>query len=475
MKDNLKPDIEGATNEMARRNLNFFIEKTMPSYESQWFHNVICRNIEDWFSGKGKDKLMVFLPPQHGKSQISTRHAPAWILGKEPNCKVGVAAYNSTVASKFNRDVQRIMDEDEYKQIFDTRLPSPMDANLSRNNHEFDLVKSRGSLVSVGVGGGLTSRQIDVMIIDDVYKDAKEAWSPVQRDNVMEWYRTVVETRLNNGSKVLIVFTRWHEEDLAGKLLEEQPKQWDVVKIPAIKVNDLDPNDPREIGEALWPDKHSIKKLRDIERRDTTTFENLFQQDPQPTKGLLYGPNFKTWSQADLKGEESFKGISEMYCDVADGGGDYLCAVFYDKTPDLIYITDIVYTKEGTEFSEQILAEAILRNKTQTAYFESNAGGKIYSRNVNKIYKSIKGNLARFIAFYQSKNKESRIFTNSATVVNKLVMPSNWAVKHPIFYHDVTRFEKEFKKNKNDDGPDALTGVVEKALSESGNYYYGSG
>lgn len=459
--------IEDVKNELARRSLSLFIQHTMASYSAEWFHLRICSAVEKWFTGKGKDRLMIFVPPQHGKSQISTRHTPAWILGKDPTKKIGIAAYNSTVASKFNRDVQRIMESDEYKGVFKTRLPRAIDPNLARNNHEFDVVGNLGSLVSVGVGGGLTSRQIDIMIIDDVYKDAKEAWSPVQRANVEEWYRTVVETRLHNDSKVLIVFTRWHEKDLGGVLLEEQPDRWDVVKIPSIKVTDEDPEDPRKIGEALWPGKHSIEKLRDMEKRSTVTFENLYQQDPQPSKGLLYS-DFMIWN------ERNFKGVREMYCDVADGGGDYLCAVFYERTQELAYVVDVIYSKEGTEHTEKEVAEALVRNNTQTAYFESNSAGKIFSRNVKSKYAELKGSLCQVKAFYQSNNKESRIFTNQATVNAKVVMPYYWSAKHPQFYHDLTRFEKEFSKNKHDDAADAVTGIVEKGFSGSGKYYYSS-
>ena len=463
--------IDEAFHEYARRHLIRFIEITMPSYETQWFHKYTCQKIQDWYSGKGKDRLMVFMPPQHGKSQISTRHTPAWILGKNPNTKIGVAAYNATIASKFNRDIQRIIDEETYQGIFETRLPSSKDSNLARNNNEFDIVGSRGSLVSVGVGGGLTSRQIDVMIIDDVYKDAKEAWSPVQRENVAEWYDTVVETRLHNESKVLIVFTRWHEDDLGGRLLREQPDKWDVVKIPAIKVDDHLPNDPRNIGEALWETKHSLSKLQEIKSKNLTTFENLYQQDPQPLKGLLYKP-FKTWSEPDIK---DLKGINEMYCDVADGGGDYCCAVFYIKTGELIYVTDVIYSQEGTVTTEVSIAEAMIKNLTKVAHFESNNAGKIFARNVAQKYKSMNGRLANIKTFYQSENKETRIFTNSATVNHLIVMPQNWHIKYSRFHHDLTRFNKVFKKNKVDDGPDTLTGIIEKSTSNAGNYAYASG
>ena len=192
--------------EKGRRSLLGFTLNTKADYQAKWFHKYICDTIDEFFESDTFNKLMIWLPPQNGKSELSTRRFPAYALGKNPDLKIGVVAYNHTVASKFNRDVQRIIEEPEYELIFpETTLNQKNIRTVSgtylRNADEFEVIGKKGSLVSVGVGGGLTSRQIDLLIIDDVYKDAMEAWSPVVRDNVWTWFNTVAETRLHKKSK----------------------------------------------------------------------------------------------------------------------------------------------------------------------------------------------------------------------------------------------------------------------------------
>ena len=139
-----------------------------------------------------------------------------------------------------NRDVQRIIDSREYAGLYpETRLNT---ANIRaavgswlRNSDEFEIVGRQGGLVTVGIGGGLTGRALDVLIIDDPYKDPKDAWSPTVRRSIQDWYDTVATTRLHNDSRQLITLTRWHQDDLAGVILKREPGEWEVVKFQAIK------------------------------------------------------------------------------------------------------------------------------------------------------------------------------------------------------------------------------------------------
>lgn len=463
--------------ELKRRKLLRFIRHTMAEYDAQQFHVEVCEVIERWYNASGPQKAMVFMPPQHGKSQISTRHTPAWMLGLNPDLKVGIATYNGTVASKFNRDCQRIIDKDEYRQIFpNTKLARNGHSQNSdgsvRNNSEFEIVGRKGSLVSVGVGGGLTSLQIDVMIIDDVYKDSQEAWSSTQRLNVQEWYETVVQTRLHNDSKVLIVFTRWHELDLAGHLLAEEPGEWEVVKFSAIKEGAPTENDPRKDGEALWPGRHSLERLLKIKAKNKMVFDNLYQQDPKPSEGLLYS-QFKTYSEKDLMEAAASGARRNCYVDVADKGSDYFCAIFYVSTSSGHYVTRIIYTQDGTEVTELLLAEGLLVEETQKCYIESNAGGSIFGRNVKKKFRELGGKACAFKVFHQSKNKEARIISGAATVMETVIFHRQWNVHSALFYRHLTRFEKVFKKNEHDDCADCVTGIIDKEEKGGGRYAIG--
>ena len=155
------------------------------------------------------------MPPQHGKSEGSTRRLPSYVLGRKPDTKIAVVSYNAPKARKFNREIQRVIDSPEYHEIFpDTCLNSSNVTTVAgawlRNADEFEIVGRRGSVKTVGVGGPLTGEPVDMLIMDDIYKDAKSAWSPVVREAIEDWYDTVAETRLYNDSQQLIVFTRWH-------------------------------------------------------------------------------------------------------------------------------------------------------------------------------------------------------------------------------------------------------------------------
>ena len=276
---------------MSRERLLQFTYSTMPSFLATPFHKHYYSILTDFALGKIK-KLMIFMPPQHGKSEGSTRRLPAFILGLRPDTKIGIVSYSATKARKFNREIQRVIDNEEYRSLFpETKLNASNLQTVSggwlRNVDECEIVGCRGGFRTVGVCGPLTGEPIDVLIMDDIYKDAKSAWSPVVRESINDWYDTVAETRLHNDSRQLIVFTRWHESDLAGRLLEQQGRYtndhqdgWVVVTWQAIKVGAPTETDSREEGEALWPERHSLEKLKSIRMRNPHVFESLYQQDP---------------------------------------------------------------------------------------------------------------------------------------------------------------------------------------------------
>jgi phage terminase large subunit-like protein len=258
----------------------------------QWFHEYICQKLTDFSNGKIK-KLMVFMPPQHGKSQLTTRLFPAYQLGKDPNKKIVIASYNATLASRFNIDVQRVIDDMKYHDVFpDTLLNSSNVLKVSesalRNSELFEIVGYKGFLKAVGRGGALTGTPVDIGIIDDPIKDRAEAMSEVIREGLWSWYQDVFETRLHNDSQQLLIQTRWHENDLAGKLLKRD-SDWDVIVLEAIKENEKD-YDPREFGEVLWDSKHSLERIQKIKETSPITFNSLYQQSPKniDDMGLLW-------------------------------------------------------------------------------------------------------------------------------------------------------------------------------------------
>lgn len=271
----------------AKERLALFLNYIMPTYDRQWFHTLIADKCQALFEGRIK-KLMVFVPPQNGKSEIVSRKFPAWVLGQDPTCKIVGCSYSSDLAEGFSRSIQLTIDSDEYRSIFpDTKLPQRGGGGLIRNVDYFDTIEG-GFYKAVGVTGGLTGTPVDLAIIDDPVKDKIEAYSETYRQRVWDWYTDVLLTRLHNDSKQLLIMTRWHNDDLAGRILKSEGDDWEVVCLPAIKEDNSNPEDPREIGEALWEGRHSIDRLRQMEKRSARTFAALYQQHPSVEGGNIW-------------------------------------------------------------------------------------------------------------------------------------------------------------------------------------------
>jgi predicted phage terminase large subunit-like protein len=255
---------------------------------------------------------MVFCPPQHGKSELVSRRLPAFMLGKNPNLKIAGASYSADLSQSFNREVQRIIQDPAYAELFpgtrlnDSNVKTSAKGSWLRNADIFEVVGSRGFYKSVGVGGPLTGTPVDIAIIDDPVKDAVEANSATYRNRVWDWYSTVLETRLHNASQVLITLTRWHEDDLAGRLLDfakaGKGEPWVVLTLPAIKEDNSNPEDPRQIGEALWESRHSKQKILNAKSKSEKTFASLYQQRPAPEDGgMLKRDWWQFISKADFE------------------------------------------------------------------------------------------------------------------------------------------------------------------------------
>lgn len=307
--------IEQAKRELSRRHFPDFVNYINEGYTMKWFHRVIAEKCQLVLDGKIK-KLMIFVPPQHGKSELATRNFPAFALGKKSNLRVGIVSYSASIAEKLGKAVQRRIDDKYYKNVFPEALLSDGKDDLKKTNGYFE-TKQGGYCVSVGVGGSLTSLSIDLGIIDDPFKDREEAKSLTIREKVYSWYMDVFSTRLHNNSAQILIQTRWDEDDLAGRLLkddgiysESNPNGWVVIKFPAIKEKDENQYDPRKEGEVLWEEKHSLARILEVKRKNLITFNSLYQQDPKPNKeSLIYD-----WAEIDVFPEDA---------EIIFSGGDF--------------------------------------------------------------------------------------------------------------------------------------------------------
>lgn len=430
--------------------------------------------------------------PTHN-SEGSSRKLPAFMLGLNPDTKICIGSYAATIARDFNRDVQRIIDTPKYREIFPKTFLNgsnvvTMANTYLRNSDVIEMVGRKGSLRVVGRGGSLTSKTVDVSILDDVYKDYAEGNSPIVRAAAWKWYTTVVRTRLHNDSQELIVFTRWHDDDLIGRIeksgetiidvkcwadLEDvTPGAWVRINFEGLKTGEPTEIDPREPGAALWESRHSKQKLEAQKALDPVQFQCLYQGNPGSAEGRLYQP-FKTWVEKSDYGTYIRSGA---YIDVADEGDDLLFAATYDvyKSDNLFFnektkrmepilfalITDMEMTDENTDVTTVTVPAMINRNGTQKAWVESNNGGAGYEKVIKKKVRAITD------PFYQGGNKESRIITASAMVNQHIIMPFGWETRYKAVYDHVTGFLRNFGANTHDDPEDGLTGIYEKEIAD---------
>lgn len=455
----------------SKNSLLAFTSYTSDVYEINWHHKFLCRKLDQWINGEFT-RLLVFMPPQNGKSELVSRRAPAYILGKNPNARIIGASYADSLASRMNRDIQRIMTSKQYQEIFpDTTLAgeapvdpdNPVKGNWTRNNGLFEVVGHRGSYRSAGVGVGITGMPADYLIIDDPIKGAAQANSPTYRDNLYEWYTTEAYARLSGEGRVLVTMTRWHDDDLAGRLkkleqVDPEADKWQVVSFPALKEDDSNPDDPRQIGEALWPQRYPVEFLRRVRKNSERGWLSLYQQTPTSTKGgeikraslrfysVLPGHFDELIQSWDL----AFKGTARS---------DFVVGQVWGRIGARFYLIDQV--RDRMNFVKTSEAFQALTAKYPTAIkkiIEEKANGAA-------IISSLELTISGIIGRLPQGSKEERVDAISPLFEAGNVYLPNAEIASWI--HDYIEELVNFPKWKNDDQVDATTqALIEFTLTD---------
>ena len=453
----------------ARRGLLDFTSFTYDKYRINWHHRVVADRLDDVLAGRCK-RLMIFQPPRTGKSELVSRRFPAYALGQRPDLKFIIAAYGSDLANSMNRDVQRIMETDDYKALFPKNI-IPGDVrdqsggNYKRTSNFFELAgEGLGSVKSTGVGGSLTGFGFDIGIIDDPVKERKDAESKVIRDAVWDWYTSTFYTRREDGdAAIILTVTRWHEDDLAGRLLrkaQEDPNadQWTVVKLPAICTEDSGDYDPREMGDSLWPAKYSIGDYETIRvNSGARDWNSLYQQSPVSEGGnIVHRDWFRYYSRADLAKIRNWDQIIQSwdftFKDTANA--DFVVGGVWGRKGPNKYLLDIVRARMG--FVESLSAIGTLSQKWPDAYtkvIEDKANG-------SAIIDTIKRKVSGVIAFDPGKygSKEARAHAISGQIEAGNVFLPDWEP----WVHDYIEEWVAFPNGKNDDQVDMTTQALLK-------------
>lgn len=324
-----------------------FIRATDPEFEWNWHHHRICEKLDRIISGDLK-RLIITMPPRHGKSEIVSRKMPAYYFGHFPDDQVIMIGHGSGFASKFNRATQKIMKSQEYREIFPVSYLNQVNPETgmkpTMTNTSFELPLTDGVYLSTGYMAGVMGAGADLLIIDDPIRNKEEAESDAFRTKLWEEYTSTLKTRLMPEGKIIICLTRWHEGDLVGKLLEQMndptlpnADNWEVLSLEAIKETD-NPEDPREIGEALWPSWYPLPVLLSMKDASEDDFSALYQQNPASTKGSVVSKEwFRYYRKSDIR-----LPIPDFHVDSADKvkkSSDRTAILGYCRVGNDLYLT----------------------------------------------------------------------------------------------------------------------------------------
>ena len=447
MTNNLKEEIKKqARLELARRDFFEYCKLTASDFyeEERNFLKDLCYQLQDFY--KSDEKVCVInMPPRHGKSRTAGKFVE-WILGTNPNEKIMTGSYNEDLSSSFAKSVRDTIasEKTEGVIVYNDIFPNTKIKDGEATQKKWALAGSKVSnYLATSPTGTATGFGCTIMIIDDLIKNAKEAYNENTLKNHIDWFNNTMLSRTENGFKLIIIMTRWSSNDLAGYILENYPN-----------VRHINYKAVQEDGSMLCED---VLSKEDYEFKTKNMNKDIiyanYQQEPIDVKNRLY-TSFKTYEKLPPAH------YIMNYTDTADEGDDYLCSIDYQMYNSEYYILDVIYTQELMEVTEPAVAEMMTKDNVGNANIESNNGGRGFARNVQKELKELKNTHTKVNWFHQGENKVARILSNSTGVMNNIYFPINWEDRWPEFAKHLKHYVRT-GKNEHDDAEDCLTGVYE--------------
>ena len=361
-------DSREVVNELARRDFKYFVKATKSDFKFSKFSISVCNALNDFLIdvSLGKRPILILqAPPQHGKSELVSRRFPAFAFGRYKNIRIAGCSYASDLASSMNRDLQSIMLDSSYSDIFPESTINPsrvvtIENMPQRNSERFDIINSKGYYICAGVGGPLTGKSVDIGIIDDPIKNMSEARSETVKNSILSWYHSVFLTRLSKNSGQLVMMTRWSVDDLVGTILKENngSERLKILSFPAIS----------EEGEALVPELHPLEQL--LEMKATMTESEwfaMYQQTPIVDGGNKFKSNM--FIRGPMPSEYAYTFIT---CDTASTSkttSDYTVAGFWGVSVNgderRLYLLDLLRDKIDSAQCEDYLVPFIKKHAHQ--------------------------------------------------------------------------------------------------------------
>lgn len=378
-------------------------------------------------------------------------------------------SYNETLSTSFSKMVRDSITEkkaDKDKVIFSDIFPQ---TNIKQGDgaaNLWSLEKGNNNYLATSPTGTATGFGANIIVIDDLIKNASEANNSLNRDKQWSWFTDTMLSRLEgNDWKIIVVMTRWHSKDLAGRLIShcnENKISYKQILYKAIK----------DDGSMLCDDilNYESYTIKTKTMSPEIALAN-YQQEPIDLKGTLY-KSFKTYDEIpkDMFGNYKFTEI-KSYCDTADTGDDYLCNIIYGVLNREAYILDVYYTKDHMEITEKEVAKRLTEFKVNNALVEGNNGGRGFARQVERNMRDLGNHKTIIRTFHQTNNKNARILSNATWIMEHIYYPSNWHNKWNEYFVSMKEYQRE-GKNTHDDAQDATTGVAENII-EAGGLYFG--
>ncbi|MDT2437000.1 phage terminase large subunit [Enterococcus avium] len=433
----------------ARGDFWLFCQLLYPEFykDDRLYLKDLCQTLQDFYEDKIDKKILVInMPPRHGKT-FTARLFVLWMFGQNPRTKIITGSYNQILSSLFaqqTRDGIMVDNENIKAEYFKDIFPKVQIkyGDAAKGFWSLDGSEEKNYLAT-SPGGTSTGIGANYVIVDDIIKTAEEAYNERVLDSHWEWYNNTLAQRMERPRKQILIMTRWSNNDLAGKMLNKRKNSVHQICYKAVQ------DDESMLCEEIMTHDEYLDVIQEM---NLDIAEANYQQEPIDQKGKLY-QNLKTYGH-----RSEYKKIWS-YCDTADTGKDYLCSIVWGETSDgRCEVLDVIYTQEPMEYTESAVSNQYINNKVNQARIERNNGGRSFARSVRE---KIKDKCPVAIDdFYQSANKEARIYSNTAWIEQNVYFPEDWRTKWPEYYSAMTTYQRE-GKNKHDDAPDATTGIAE--------------
>ena len=463
-----------------------FTQYTKPDYEVNWHHRVKCAKLNRFIFDPKCRFLMLFEPPRVGKTELVSKRMPALIHGAVPHAKIIAATYNMDLANEMTAGVQEIMDTPRYRDVFPhIRISPPGGKSILKRNseeHELGMFLGReqklskvdaaglqlGDYRAQGVGGSFSGFGAHYGIIDDPVKNRQDADSPAFRKTAWDWFTSTFRTRLEGAAgKILITLTRWHEDDIAGRiiaLMKSNPHydQYEIVSFPALREDMLNPEDPRKLDESLWRTKFPESEYAALRAGSERDWAALYQQRPAALEGNIIKREWVEERQYKRR-PETFEEMA-IFCDLTYKPGensDFAVIECWGRNSTDIYLIDQIRGRMG--FAEQLDAIREMKRRWPECvgvYVEEAANGAAVIQTLTKEIMGVN-------AVKPKTSKEARVHA-----VEPIWSAMNVWTPHPSIapWVEVNIHEYlSFPSAKHDDTVDVMTMALTR-FAGIGNY-----